>query len=611
MILFKKNKISVLLCTSALFTSALFAAPNTQSNVLYTQKIQKKYGLTEYIVKNNINEVRTLLTQGVNPNQCAAGQIKPLFKAIEKNHIKIAELLLQHKAEVNVPDQDENTALMQAVQTNNPKMLTLLLEYGAQIDAQRQNGDTALIQAVMQENLEAADCLIKQGADINIDKDRPYTLLMRALFENKLKAVQFLLQHNVDINAQDNLGRTALIRAIMGERLDIVEFLLKHGANINIQDKYKKTALIWSAYNKTSVATEYLVKQGADINIQDNAGHTALIKAIKNNRLNTAKYLIQRGADLNIQDTEGYTALMHAVGHGGHIEIIRALLDKNVNTERQDTYNKTALFYAYQSVINNSHNPLHYLHNLQFLLAYGVATTLPNTTVSQINVKAEYVEAALKTLLISERPLLEHLNNPEFRQRFSHLDKEQITQLIRKATRIDTQKIHALIQNNEYINEKFASKITPTHQALALMSAADFFKEFTCRFFPERQVAVKAITGLKSSQLKKDFCNIKPNWKRTLCSESEASNPLATTPCLEALIEHMPSKDAFVYLREQFYQIVMTYIEQQNKQTLEENLRNIHSQLQTWVDNSVLSKRQAKLGEDMFSAENIQGFLKQ
>ncbi len=54
---------------------------------------------------------------------------------------------------------------------------------------------------------------------------------------------------------------------------------------------------------------------------------------------------IDKGADVNLPTNKNYTPLMSAA-KGGHIEIVKLLLDKGADPSTRDTSGKTALDYA-------------------------------------------------------------------------------------------------------------------------------------------------------------------------------------------------------------------------------------------------------------------------
>ena len=84
----------------------------------------------------------------------------------------------------------------------------------------------------------------------------------------------------------------------------------------------------------------------SDVNINKvYNGKLLLLEAVKNNRYNIVKLLLEKGADLNRNDSYRRTALMYAIIFN-NIEIVKLLLEKGANV---DSDRKTALMYAIET----------------------------------------------------------------------------------------------------------------------------------------------------------------------------------------------------------------------------------------------------------------------
>jgi len=81
---------------------------------------------------NNIQRVRTLLSEGVRVNETDQGAERtPLMWAVEGRNTEIAITLLQHGAAVNARDDFGETALSLAEKNHDARMAVLLLKHGA------------------------------------------------------------------------------------------------------------------------------------------------------------------------------------------------------------------------------------------------------------------------------------------------------------------------------------------------------------------------------------------------------------------------------------------------------------------------------------------------
>src|SRR5687767_6053359 len=76
-------------------------------------------------------------------------------------------------------------------------------------------------------------------------------------------------------------------------------------------------------------AVTALLDKGAEVNAKFRYGTTALFKAAERGNLDVVKLLLARGADVTVKDTfYGATAMTWALNNK-HIEVVRALLEKD------------------------------------------------------------------------------------------------------------------------------------------------------------------------------------------------------------------------------------------------------------------------------------------
>jgi ankyrin repeat protein len=81
--------------------------------------------------QGNVEEIKSLLAQGANPDAIAFESWTPLAVAAKSGHREAATVLLMHGAQVDRITPGGNTALFWAVQGNQLGLITLLLEAGA------------------------------------------------------------------------------------------------------------------------------------------------------------------------------------------------------------------------------------------------------------------------------------------------------------------------------------------------------------------------------------------------------------------------------------------------------------------------------------------------
>jgi len=98
--------------------------------------------IIEAVISNNINEVKRLLSKGVNVNEHDKIGFTALHYAAQNYLLEIATILLEGKAEVDSKDIHGNTPLFKAVfnSKGNGEMIKILLRFGANKDLKNNHG---------------------------------------------------------------------------------------------------------------------------------------------------------------------------------------------------------------------------------------------------------------------------------------------------------------------------------------------------------------------------------------------------------------------------------------------------------------------------------------
>jgi ankyrin repeat protein len=164
-------------------------------------------------------------------------------------------------------------------------------------------------------SLETVKTLIDEGADVNILTGTGYTPLMTSSEKTKdtssLETVKLLLDSGADVNLKSSDGNIALMFAVRTSRntssLETVKFLIDKGSNVNTKDNVGHTPLMvacrYSHENSSLETVQLLLDSGANINEKNLAGETALTFAITSIRttssLDTVKLLLENGADVS------------------------------------------------------------------------------------------------------------------------------------------------------------------------------------------------------------------------------------------------------------------------------------------------------------------------
>ncbi len=102
------------------------------------------------------------------------------------------------------------------------------------------------------------------------------------------------------------------------------------------------SALMWLAYFGYTDLILLLNAGGASFETVSDLGYTALHAAAQNGHLEVVKALVERNVDKNRQAACGSTPL-HLATQGGHREVVCYLLEEGVDMNLQDSLGRTAL----------------------------------------------------------------------------------------------------------------------------------------------------------------------------------------------------------------------------------------------------------------------------
>jgi ankyrin repeat protein len=238
------------------------------------------------VAYNNIEGLKYLLAQNVNPNARTEDGRTALTTAIRENRIDIVHLLLENGADPNV--RGEDWPLLMAVK--QPAMLKELLAV-----VHIPTSIHGLIeQAVMADQLESIKMLLKAGVSVEDKTGGVFSPLTTALREQRKDLVRFLLY---DADADPNAP---------GEHLPIIKAIRRCPRN-------------------DTECIEMLLDRGADIN-KMYRGWSAILQAVESGNIKILKVLLDKGNDLDLEivDEDGKT-VREAVIERGWAEAIPLL----------------------------------------------------------------------------------------------------------------------------------------------------------------------------------------------------------------------------------------------------------------------------------------------
>ena len=181
------------------------------------------------LVKGYIDDVKELLSTGVDPNMFDEYNRTPLWWAVYYKRLQVAELLLETGADPNVKDKDGRTPLYNARKFE--KMAKLLLD---------------------------------NGADPNIRDNKGKTFLHIECARYDRKLVKLLLDNGADPNIADKNGETPLFY-VWNSGFGLIEELDVAGANINHLNHKNKSHLYYVLKSGNLKLTKELLQLGASV----------------------------------------------------------------------------------------------------------------------------------------------------------------------------------------------------------------------------------------------------------------------------------------------------------------------------------------------------------
>lgn len=128
--------------------------------------------LAEAFVKSaergRIDDVKRLISAGVDVNIVARGDGTPLIGAARGGQLETVLLLLDNGADVNLGVRGDGNPLIAAARRGHAEVVRVLLERGAEIDRVVPGDENALIQAAWNGHADVVALLIGWGADVNV-----------------------------------------------------------------------------------------------------------------------------------------------------------------------------------------------------------------------------------------------------------------------------------------------------------------------------------------------------------------------------------------------------------------------------------------------------------
>lgn len=279
--------------------------------------------------------------------------------ACSRGHEGLVLFLLKRGVDINFYANTRvkcrKTALFLAIGFRRKSPLVqILLDNGADLTITDEFGSTALHVAAQHDRNDIARLLLDRGADIEATNLWHSTPLHTAAFANSVLVVRSLLALGANINAVNRSGETPLHVCAVHNSVAVAELLLQHGAKVAARDHHGKTALHCASTRRTSAGvTKLLIANGADLTEVDNQEYTALDWALfaNNDEVDeavdeaTIRLLLSAGVGIYPPHTLSGELLCWAV-RCGHEDILKIILEQDIDVSVQDLRGRTPLYWA-------------------------------------------------------------------------------------------------------------------------------------------------------------------------------------------------------------------------------------------------------------------------
>lgn len=176
--------------------------------LINTTCIKGRTPLAWATIRDDLDEVATLLEFGANPNMCDnAGDSCLHFVRSPQ----VCAKLLEEKANVHLINQTYGASSLQSIckRIDVPEIIGLLHEAGADVNFQDDDGESALMNAIWKKSTGSARRLIELGADVNAaNKSSGDTPLHFAVSISHHEIIPFLLEHDADYSTTTKRNAT-------------------------------------------------------------------------------------------------------------------------------------------------------------------------------------------------------------------------------------------------------------------------------------------------------------------------------------------------------------------------------------------------------------------
>ena len=206
---------------------------------------------------------------------------------------------------------------------------------------------------------EAVLGLLKTGVDVDSVSQDQSTALHWAVYQDDNHLTRLLLSNGADPNAVNRNGTTPLTLACTNANAGLVNRLLDAGADPVLAPTGEPPLLTCSRTGSVA-AVKALLSYGANVNATESwRNQTSLMWTANEGHIDVMRALLERGASIDAASNGGVTALMFAVRQNAQ-NAVRLLIDAGAAISLETDPNQTRLGAAQNSVLSLAIQNTHY-----------------------------------------------------------------------------------------------------------------------------------------------------------------------------------------------------------------------------------------------------------
>jgi ankyrin repeat protein len=241
---------------------------------------------------------------------------------------------------------------------------------------------------------------MSNGADVHAqDEDGYYgTALQAASIDGHLETVGFLLQNGAEDKKKVGYHGCALDAAYCNDKFEVIKLLIAWDTK-GLYDAAHYNAIFHSAAYQGDLQTlTYLLDFVPDATGPGPIGNgTALLQAARGGHIDIVRFLIEKGSPFNTHDNE----TLVAAAAGGHTEILKAFLDDGADVDARDADGYFLLWIA---------SFRGHLDTVELLIEYGADVNLRYRNWTAVGIARQLNREDIEECILETEEYVERIN---------------------------------------------------------------------------------------------------------------------------------------------------------------------------------------------------------